>query len=148
MRMASRIVRQATSNDIPEILGLYKASLDEMGEDYQEHLLVKKIINSYNLAPCFLLVIDDIIAGMAGMTVVTIAHSGVATLADYMFYVLPEYRNSKNLGGLTKAVKDFAKEHNMPVRLEFISNNNDENLRKRVLRMHGFDTVCVVGGLR
>lgn len=141
--MARNVVRVATSSDIPRILDLYKKGLEEIGLEYSESLLLKKIINSYHLAPCFVLEEDEIV-GMAGFTVVTTSHNGDARLADYMFYVLPEHRNIKSLGRLVSAAKDFAKEHDLPLRLEFIS-QNDEELKKRVLKMHGFEVVCIVG---
>jgi hypothetical protein len=139
------MLRQATTKDIDDILPLYKAGLEELGlTDWKESLLVKKIINSFALAPCFLLVIDDKICGMAGFTLCITSHNGVATLSDYMFYVLPEYRNIKNLGGLVEEAKQFATVKNFPIKLEFIC-NNDEKLRKRVLEMHGFKVFSVTG---
>ena len=138
------MIREATAKDIPVILDLYKKGLEELGcFDWQESLLLKKVVNSFHLAPCFLLELDDIV-GMAGFTTVTTSHNGVATLNDYMFYVLPEYRNIKNLGGLVEGVKSFADTHGMPLRLEFLT-NNDEELRKRVLKLHGFKIYSVVG---
>ena len=138
------MIRQATTKDISVILELYKKGLEELGcHDWQESLLLKKVVNSFYLAPCFLLELDEIV-GMAGFTTVTTSHNGVATLNDYMFYVLPEHRNIKNLGGLVEGIKSFADEHMMPLRLEFIT-NNDEELRKRVFKLHGFKVCSVVG---
>lgn len=134
------MVRKAQPKDFGLILELYKKGLDELGLEYKESLLVKKIVNSWHLAPCFL--IEDY--GVAGFTTVTSSHDGKARLADYMFYVEPEHRNIKTLGRLVEAAKDFAKEQDMPLRLEFLAQDNAE-LRARVLKIHGFDVVCVVG---
>ena len=132
------MIRQATPKDIPIILDFYTRGLIELGDkDIKESLLLSKVVNSYHLAPCFLLVINDTIVGMAGLTTVTTSHNGVATLADYMFYVLPEYRTLDNLSGLVQEIKAFAREKSMPVKLEFIT-DNDQKLRERVLKMHGF----------
>lgn len=139
------LVRKATPNDIPEILEMYKLGLEENDmSDYKEELLLKKVVNSFHLAPCFILVIDGKIVGMAGMTAVTSSHSGVASLADYMFYIYPDSRDIKSLGALVESIKDFAKSHSLPIRLEFIV-NNDEALRRRVLEMHGFKPSALVG---
>ena len=138
------LVRRAKQQDLPAILRLYKKGLVEVDEKYLESLLVKKIVDSFLLAPCFLLEIDGRIQGMAGFTTVTIAHNGVASLADYMFYVEPEHRSMKTLGALVDAAKEFAREHEMPIRVDFIS-QNDEELRKRLLTRHGFTVALVVG---
>ncbi len=143
--MTSQEIRQATPRDIPFILELYKDGLKELGEtDIKEPLLLKKVVNSYHLAPCFLLIINGIIRGMAGFTVGTSSHNGVASMMDYMFYVQEEYRSLKNLSALVKSAKDFASKKMMPIKLEFLT-NNDEKLRARLLKMHGFRVFSICG---
>lgn len=139
------MIRQATAKDIPIILDLYEKGLRELGEtEILESLLLQKVVNSFHLAPCFLLVIDDNVVGIAGFTVVTTSHNGVASLADYMFYVSPEHRNIKNLSELINAAKDFATDKNISIRIESLA-NNDEDLRKRLFTMHGFRVLSVTG---
>jgi len=138
------MIRKATPADIPYLLDMYKASITELGEDYIESFLLKKIVNSYHLAPCFVLVIDDTICGMAGLTSVIMPNNGKAMLADYMFYVRPEHRSLTNLSDLVNSAKAFAKETDLPLRLDFIA-NDDEKLRERLLRMNGFKITSVVG---
>ena len=87
------MIRKATPQDFPYILDLYMKGLEELGEHYLESMCLKKVVLSYHLAPCFLLVDCDNIIGIAGLTTVTSSHNGDATLSDYMFYVLPEHRN-------------------------------------------------------
>lgn len=140
MEKSQTLVKQAKPSEFGVVLDLYKKGLEEIGFEYVESLLVKKIVNSWHLAPCFLM--GDY--GMAGFTTVISSHDGKARLADYMFYVEPEHRNIKTLGRLVEAAKDFAKDQNMPLRLEFLS-HNDEQLKKRVLKIHGFDVVAIVG---
>jgi hypothetical protein len=139
------MIRKATKDDFHSILELYRKGLEELGEtNIVESMLLKKVVNSYQLAPCFLLVINDNIAGMAGFTTATTSHNGVASLVDYMFYVEPEHRNIKNLGDLVQSAKEFAIEHALPIRLEFVT-NNDEETRKRLFKLHGFEPSAVVG---
>jgi len=138
------LVRKATKEDFPEILRLYKSGLEEIGEEYKESLLTDKIIKAFQCAPCFLLVINDSIVGMAALTASFVCYNGSITLSDYMFYVEPRHRNLKRLSGLVEACKDFAKQHDFPLRLDFISQKN-EQLRIRLLRMHGFEIHSVVG---
>lgn len=137
------MIRKATPKDIPHILRLYKAGLEELGLKYSESLLLNKVVTSYHLAPCFLLDIDGVV-GFAGFTMVTESNSGQEVMADYMFYVEPEHRNMKELSKLVGAAKDFAKGHGFPLRVEFIL-NNDEELKRRLLKMHGFDVALLVG---
>lgn len=139
------LVRQATQDDLHDILRLYKSGLDELGfTDWQEHLLIKKITESFILAPCFLVVIDDKISGMAGLTIAITSHNGVATLCDYMFYVEKDVRNINILGGLMGEIKRFAIANQLPVKLEFVC-NNDEELRKRMLKKYDFVPHSVTG---
>lgn len=138
-------VRKATPKDIPQILRLYESGLRELGEtDTKEEFLLRKIVNSYHLAPCFLLIIHGKIVGMAGFTVMTSSHNGVASMIDYMFFIEEEHRKLKNLSALVNAAKHFASETKMSIKIEFFT-NNDEELRKRLLKMHGFRVVSVCG---
>lgn len=138
------MIREATSSELDEVLRLYKAGCDELGLEWKESFLVKKITESFLLAPCFLLVIDGKICGMAGFTVIKTSHNGDATLADYMFYVDPQYRNIQNLGGLVREAQSFAKSHNLSLRVEFLC-NDDEALKRRLLKMHDFKVSAIVG---
>lgn len=138
------LIRKAETKDLDDVIKLYRAGLTELGEKYSDSLTMNKVLTCFYLAPCFLLVIDDKICGIAGLTVITISHSGVAQLTDYMFYVLPEHRSLKTLNSLVKEVKAFAEEQNLPLRLEFIS-NGDEKLKERLLNMNGFKIGGVIG---
>ena len=137
------MIRKATPDDFGDILQMLKAGIEELGEEYKESVLVNKIAVSYYHAPCFLLVINGIICGMAGLTVKTSSMSGNATLMDYMFYIKPEYRSLKNLSGLVEKSKEFALQNQLPLRLEFVSGS--EKVRKRLFEMHGFEIKAVVG---
>lgn len=138
-------VRQATPKDIPYIMELYRLGLEELGETkIFDSMLLKKIVNSYHLAPCFLLEKDGNIIGMAGLTSVTSSHNGDAMLSDYMFYIKPEHRSLKNLGALVNSAKDYASGANLPLRLEFYGSVSQE-VRKRLFKMHGFNVDAVVG---
>lgn len=141
------MIRQANSDDMKEILRLYKAGLDELGMEWKEDCIVKKITESFCLAPCFLVEIDGKLVGMAGFTLAITSHDGVATLCDYMFYVDPDYRNIKTLGGLVEEAKQFAIVHKLPLKLEFICDGGDYPLRARMFRRHGLQVYSVTGGL-
>lgn len=138
------MIRQAETEDLGRVIELYRAGLTELGLKYSDSMTANKVVTSFYLAPCFLLVIDDIIRGIAGMTVVTTSHNGDASLADYMFYIEPEHRSLRTLNTLVNEVKAFADEKNLPLRLEFIV-NDDEELRKRLLSMNGLKVQSVVG---
>jgi len=138
------MIKVAEGSDIDVILSLYRAGLDELGDKYQENLILKKVVTSIHLAPCFLLQIDDTICGMAGLTTLVCSPSGQATLTDYMFYIKPEYRKLKHFSELINATKDFAVEKNLPLRLQFTTNIS-EKLRNRLFDMYGFKVVSVIG---
>lgn len=137
-------IKKAKADDLGEVIDLYRAGLTELGEEYSDSLTMNKVLTSFYLAPCFLVVIDGKICGMAGLTAVTTSHDGVASLSDYMFYVLPEHRNLKTLNTLVKEVKAFAAEQKLPLRLEFVA-NGDEKLKERLLTMNGFKIGAVIG---
>lgn len=139
------MIRQATPKDIPYILELYHDGLAEMGEtNIVEALLLSKIVSAFHLAPCFLLVKDGKVVGMMGLTVITSSHNGDASLIDYMFSIQKEYRNMRNLSAFIKEAKVFAKENNLPLKIESLA-SDDEEVRKRLFRMHGFRVLSVTG---
>lgn len=137
-------IRKAETKDLDDVIRLYRAGLVELGEPYSDSLTMNKVLISFYLAPCFLLVIDDNICGIAGLTVVTSSHNGDASLSDYMFYVLPEHRSLRTLNSLVREVKAFADEKNLPLKLEFVA-DFDENIRKRLFEMNGFKKCNLVG---
>ena len=118
--------------------------MDVGAEDIEKERVLHKVVISLNLAPCFLLIINDKIVGIAGLTSNVLPWSGKATLCDYMFYIKPDYRSLSNFGGLVEACKKFSDEVGLPLRFEFIS-KNDEALRKRIYKMFGFEVSSVVG---
>lgn len=139
------LVKKATPKNIPYILELYKEGLKEIGcDNIAESMLLKKVVNSYHLAPCFLLFKEYQIVGMAGFTTVTESHSGKPYLADYMFYVKPEHRSLKSLGALVGAARDFSDEKGIPIRVELII-QGDQSTRERLLKIHGFKPYAVIG---
>jgi len=76
------MIKKATAKDLPRVVELVGAGLDELGQKYTDSLLLKKVVNSFHLAPCFLLVIGGIVRGIAGFTVIKSSWDGEATLSD------------------------------------------------------------------
>ena len=144
VRQSDFSVVQAQHDDLPKVFELYKKGLSELGMKYKAEKVFQKMHKAFKCAPCFLLVIDDKIAGMADLHLGEDHFTGDITLTDLLFYVEPEHRNLKRLSGLVEACKSFADEYDLPFRLDFIS-QNDENLRMRLLRMHGFKVYSVSG---
>lgn len=139
------MIRQATHKDISYILEMYKLGLEELGETkFSESLMLNTVLASYHVAPCFLLVKNGNIVGMAGLTITSSPWNGDATLKEYMFYVRKEHRNIKNLSGLVEKSKSFAESLDVPLRLEFATDTKD-GVRERLLSMHGFDVCAIVG---
>lgn len=138
------VIRIATGEDLEDIISLYERGLKELNEPYKHELLIKKVTESYILAPCFLVVINDKIVGMAGFTLVTTSHSGVASLADYMFFIEKEHRNIKTLDALMKQIKEFAMTHNLQIRLDFLVDRS-VGVKKRLFERYGFNVNSIVG---
>lgn len=138
------MIRQATASDIPYIIALTTEAMEEMDKPVVDSMIMAKVVNSFHLAPCFLLEKHGNIVGIAGFTVITSSWSGDATLTDYLFYVQPEHRNMNNLSGLVKNAKEFASEHDLPLRIESMT-HDDEDARKRLFDMHNFKVSAVVG---
>jgi hypothetical protein len=140
------MIRQAVPFDFPHIVTLYKDALIELGEtDIKEEYLYKKIVDSFYLAPCILLVINDKICGMVGLSIQTTSHNGVASLTDYMIYVKEEHRSPANLKALIEEAKRFAKDSNMPLLLDYIV-QEDTPLKERMLKKYGF-SICHITGV-
>lgn len=137
-------VRIANTSDIPHIMHLCKEGLSEVGIDYNEKYLFKKIVNSYHLAPCFLYEKDGNIEGLAGFTIAINAYNGKAIMSEYIFYIRDKHRNIESLRGLVDAAKDFALDNSMDLRVEFIV-VDDLQKRKRLLEHFGFKVTGLVG---
>lgn len=131
------MIRKATNKDLPRVVELVGEGLDELGQKYHESLLLKKVVNSFHLAPCFLLEIGGIVRGIAGFTVIKSSWDGEATLSDYLFYIEEEYRNLKNLDGLVEEAKGFADSVDLPLRIEHMV-ERDSKLHKRLISHFGF----------
>lgn len=140
------MIRRANHKDLKRITELYIEGLKELGaKDINPDLCYKKVETCYFLAPCFLLEIDDIIFGMWGLTTTQLPWNGSATLADYMMYLLPEYRSLDNLGGLIDEVKNFAQSVNLPLRLDFQIADGKEAVKRRLFEMYGFKVSSIMG---
>lgn len=137
-------IRVARPKDFPVILELYKKGLTELGEDFDAKFLEEKIKRVYHCAPCFLLETHDKIIGMAALHLGAHNLTGCLTLSDLLFYVEPEHRNLSRLSGLVEACKEFSKDHNIPLQLNFVTKTSLKN-RERLLRMHGFQVNSIVG---
>lgn len=143
--MVVGLIRKATKDDLMFCMELFKRGLEENGiTDYHDSLILNKIIVSYHQAPCFLLEKDDKVIGMASLNMGVISYSGKPILVDNMFYIRPENRSLENLNKLVKSCKDFAEEHSLPLRFDFLSNDN-EKLQKRLYRMNGIKVLSVTG---
>lgn len=137
-------IRIAAPEDLKDVVLLYKKGLESLGEPYNEESVRNKVYTSYYLAPCFLVIKDDTIVGIAGLTVIRTSHDSAASLADYMFYIEPEYRSIRTLDALMEKIKDFAVSKNLPIRLDFRVSGNIE-ARERLLNRYGFKVQSVVG---
>jgi hypothetical protein len=107
-------------------------------------MLLDKVVSSYHHAPCFLLVINDNICGMAALTAQTSPWNGDVSFTDYMFYVQPEHRSIKHLNALVEKSKEFASLHDTSLRLEFATEVSEE-IRKRLFRMNGLKVESITG---
>lgn len=140
-----KIIRIAKEEDHDKVIELYIKGLKETGaKNISQSLVVKKVVSSYPKAPCFLLVIDGNIVGIAGLDAGILPWSGEPTLTDYMFYIEPEYRSLSNLGGLVEECKRFAVDMKLPLRLDFIV-NDDEAVRRRLFKKHSIEPISITG---
>ena len=138
------LYRKAERKDFPRVCDLYIAGLQELQVEYDKEWVQRKIERAYYCAPCFLLEVDGKIVGMAALHMGQHHFTGDLTLTDLLFYVEPEHRNIRRLSGLVEACKAFAREHDIPLHLNFHTNIDIEK-RVRLLRMHGFDVTSVSG---
>lgn len=140
------IIRQAEQGDLPYVYTMYREGLLELGETkLVESYMINKIVTSRQLAPCFVLTIDGIIRGMAGLTLVHSSHNGDAMLSEYMFYIQPKFRGLKHLSALVNKTKEFALAHNLPLRFDFLNQSVSPRVRERFAALFGFKVTSVVG---
>jgi hypothetical protein len=138
-------VRFATPKDFLYIMDMYWSMLDELGEsDMNEVSMLTHVINCYKKAPCILLVDDDIICGMIGLTIVTAAHNGAGRLTEYCVYIYPRYRNLRNFSLLVEKSKEFAKNLSLPLQCSFVSESS-EKVKRKLLKILGFEIISLTG---
>lgn len=127
--------RYAERKELADVLELtwrgYKELEDIAPVTYKPDLIYKDIIlPSWHRAPCVLLEKDNEIIGMWGLTTYRVHGSAESILADYMFYILPEYRSIKAVEALKKAVLDVADQFKLNMKLTYLfTDKKDAHIR-------------------
>ena len=138
------MIRQATKEDIHIVVEMTKSMREDLGMDYEDAYVVNLVVKALKLAPCFLLLKDDRIIGMAGLSVSFCAFSNQATLTDYGFYIQPRHRSYGLFCGLINKVKDYSKEVGLPLRLNLQANISNK-VREKLFKRHGFKVISMIG---
>jgi len=130
-------IREATIDDLPEMIRMTKAMREELRRPYKESHIVSTILESLKLAPCFLLQKDANIYGMAGLLLYFDGFTGQATLTEYGFYIDPSQRDYSAFSGLVEQCKKYAKKVNMPLNLTLQSNSSND-FKIKLFKRKGF----------
>ena len=138
------MIRQATQEDIPAIVDMTKAMLEELGDEYTESHVVNLVVLSYRIAPCFLLLKGGIICGMAGLSLRFSPFSGQATLIDYGFYIQPRHRSYSLFSGLIEECKKYANKVGLPLSMN-LQANIPNKVKETLFKRKGFKVVSMIG---
>ena len=152
MRREVMKVRLANLSDLPKIHELAWAGYEEIDEaaivPYDKKLFYEEVIYpQFFRAPVFILERDGQVIGIWGLTSSRPRGSVHNCIADYIFYIEPEFRSIKATRLLCKAVKDFADQQQLPIRLNYLFNGK-LSLHERIFRLMGFKIRGIIGEYR
>lgn len=142
------LVRYANASDIPEVYRLawagYKDLKEIAPERVEPDLLMNWVKKAYKQAPQVLLEKDGEIIGFWGLCLIKAAWSHDVLLADYMLYIKPEHRSFKAIKELTKAVKSYADQSKLTLRLCYLFKGKLP-VHLKIFGMMGFSVCGLVG---
>jgi len=138
------MIREATKEDIPEIIDMVKSMLVDLNEPWSEACVVNTIAKSLALAPCFLYTKNDKIIAMAGLSLRFQPFTGQAALTDYGFYTRPRHRSWSVYGGLIDKCKEYAEKVNLPLQLNFAA-DKPVDFAQRLAKRKDLKIVYVTG---
>lgn len=138
--------RFATRGDLPEVLDMYMAALDEIRHEIlepDEAACARLVVHSFQTAPCVLLENDGEIAGFAGLKVTTAPYTIKRQLSEYMFYVKPAFRSMKAITALSEACKRVSDAMRLPVFLTLMLSGQKSDDKAGVLSRLGYQPIAV-----
>jgi ribosomal protein S18 acetylase RimI-like enzyme len=138
------MIRRVTPADIPRVLDLLKRGLDERGIEWDEKILLNKIVTNYHLVPSYVCVFDGKIEGFMGLSASTCGYSGKPLITEYMFYVKPQHRSMTVLSDLVREAQKFADEQDLTLRFDLFV-DGDISIKERLFKMHNMKTISIAG---
>lgn len=139
------ITRYAEYDELPEIVRLTQKGFKEHNEKTEPERLIDLVYSSYARAPCVVLEHGGEIIGFWGLMSVVPKWNKEQELADYMLYIVPEFRSLKTVKLLTKAVTDTADRYGLKLRLNYIFNTDNYRAHIRLFERVGFKVRGVLG---
>lgn len=133
-------IEMAEGIELVQVCALCIKSLEEIGPIYyptDPQEVETLVYLSWESAPCYLLKHEGQIVGFAGLRLTKAPFSKQPILQDYMFYILPEHRNIRNIKALCQAARDFADTTALPLRLEYAITKNQKS-QEKLLKLMGF----------
>lgn len=133
----------AAREDLPSIVKMALKIPNEMNFDaFPEPDVVKitrTVYNNWINAPIFVYkeASKQPIRGFVGLHLSSFWWSEEPVFTDYAFYIEPEFRNTKVVGELIGAIKDFSKLNKTPFVTNFISTDRTE-LKQKLFERKGF----------
>jgi len=134
----------AIQDDLQAVADLCCAALSEIGEsDIDELKVLDFIITNWMHAPCFVLRDKEII-GFAGFYLSQAFFNSKMLMRDYMFFILPKYRNTDNLRVLCEAARHFAASKKIQLVIEYKGGDKTSE-RARLMQKMGFKVEGLIG---
>lgn len=117
------LIRYAEYAELPLVLDMYMAALDEIKEVILSPDLLscaRVVLRSWHTAPCIIAEKDGEIIGFAGLKKTVAPYTTQAQISDYCIYVKPEHRGVKVIKLLSDACKDVSEKLGLPLFLTHI----------------------------
>lgn len=143
--------RYAMREDLPEVLEMYLAGLEEIKDRIPPYIPAKcadVVFESWLRAPCVVLEREESgseaeIIGFAGLTTYVPAYSDQVILREYLFYIAPEYRSIKAAKALSNAVQATADELGLPLYMSHMVFDLSVPLKEKFLKKWGYDVISL-----
>lgn len=138
--------RYAMREDLPEVLEMYLAGLEEIKESIvpiNAQKCADVVLGSWLRAPCILLEKNNEIIGFAGLCSYLPAYSDAVVLREYLFYIKPGMRGVKAAKALSDAAQAAADELKLPLFMSHMVFDLSVPLKEKFLKKWGYDVISL-----
>lgn len=138
-------IKVAVKEDLPEIFEVFKQGISELEypiREVEDSVLKDSIEKTWRIAPCFIVVKEDKIIGIASLNLISMPWSAKPILTSNIVHVLKEYRNFAIIKQLYKTIRGYAELQGIPYLDQFMGTEKSD-ARARLARTQKLENVGI-----